>query len=98
MKEIDHHDSQAHWLTSIIEVIQWFYFLNTTEHTADNIETQIMLLPLLLKMFAMFKTRLWYDKENLKENVLENIAIRCSNGGKTTVLSVKNKNTNNKLC
>ena len=40
----------------------------------------------------MFKMCLWYDIENIEENVVDNIGIRCSNCVKTTGLSVKNKN------
>ena len=43
-------------------------------------------------MFATFNMCLWYDNENLEENMLDNIVIRCSNCGKTTGLSVKNAN------
>ena len=42
----------------------------------------------------MIKMRLWYDNENLEENVMDRIGIRCSNYGKKTISSVKN--TNNK--
>ena len=65
-----------------------------TEHTEDNIETHITLLLPLLKVFSMFNMRLWHDSKHIEENVVDNIGIRCSNGGKTTGLSVKN--TNNK--
>ena len=65
------------------------------EHTKDKIWTQITLLHLLFKVFAMFNMRLWYDKENCEENVVVNIAIRCRNCGKNG-LSMKNKNTNYK--
>ena len=63
-------------------------------HTEDNIETQITLLPPLLKVFALLKMQLWYDNEKIEENVVDNIGIRYRNCGKTTGLSVKN--TNNK--
>ena len=63
-------------------------------HTVDKIDTHITLLPLLLKIFAMFQMRLWYYKENLEENVVETIAVSCSNCGETTGLYVKNTNTN----
>ena len=46
--------SQTYWPTSKKEVIQWFYFLNIMEYNADNIETEIPLLPSLLRMFSMF--------------------------------------------
>ena len=36
--------------------------------------------------------RLWSDKESLEENVVDNIAIKCSNCRKTTGLSVKKTN------
>ena len=41
----------------------------------------------------MFKMCLWYDIENIEENVVDNIGIRCSNCVKTTGLSVKIKIT-----
>ena len=44
----------------------------------------------------MFQIRLWYDKENIEGNVMDNIAIRCSCCGKITGISVKNTNTNYK--
>ena len=59
------------------------------EHTAYNIDTQITMLPSLLKFFEMFKMCLWYDDENFEENGVDNIVIRCSNCGKTASLSVK---------
>ena len=40
-------------------------------------------------MFEIVKMSMWYDKENLEENVVENITIRCINCGKTTGLSMK---------
>ena len=55
------------------------------ENTEDNIDTQIALLPPLLEMFTMFKMLLWYDKENHKEKVVDNIAIRCINFEKKLV-------------
>ena len=84
-KEIDNHDSQSYRPTSIIEEIQWFPFLTIMEHTADNIENYITLLPLLLKLFTIFNMRMWYDNENLEENVLDNIGIRCSNSERNLV-------------
>ena len=43
-------------------------------------------------MFEIFQMRLWYDKENIEENVVDIIYIRCSNCGKTTVSYVKSSN------
>ena len=45
-KEISHHSSQTYLPKSMVEVIQWFTFLNIMEHISDKIETQISLLPL----------------------------------------------------
>ena len=58
-------------------------------HAEYNIDTQITILLFLLKFFATFNMRLWYEKENLEENVVNNISIRCINCGKTTGLYVK---------
>ena len=64
-KEIDCHDRKSYWETIIIEYIQGFPFINTMEHTEDNIENQItLLLSLLILVFAIFNMRLWYDNEN----------------------------------
>ena len=67
------------------------------EHTADKINTQIVLLPLLLKVFAISEMRLWYDSENIEDNVVNNIGIRCRNSRKTTGLSVKTHTFTNTL-
>ena len=50
------------------------------EHNEDNIETQISILPSLLKVIAMFKMHLWYDDKILEENMVDNIGIRCRYG------------------
>ena len=54
-KEIDHHDVKTHWPNVIKETIQWFTFHSIVEHTAGIIETDVSLLPSLLKFFAMFQ-------------------------------------------
>ena len=38
------------------------------EHTTSNIETYISILPLLLKVFAMFQMRLLYYEHIEEEN------------------------------
>ena len=53
-KEIDCHDSDLYWPTSIKDTIQWFPFLTTIEHTANIINPNKGLIPSLLKVFAMF--------------------------------------------
>ena len=47
-------------------------------------------------MFSMFQIRFWYDNEHGDQNDVKIIAIRCSNCGKETGLSMKNMNTNYK--
>ena len=71
--------------------------MNIMEHTVDYIGTHITLLLYLLKTIAMIQMRLRYDKENIEENMVENIAIRCGNCGKLTGLSVKKIKITNTL-
>ena len=33
------------------------------KYTADKVENEITLLPLLLKILSLFQMRIWYDKE-----------------------------------
>ena len=40
---------------SIKETIQWFPFHSIVEHTGEIIETDISLIPLLLKVFAIIQ-------------------------------------------
>ena len=63
--------------------------MNIVEHTSDNIETQITLLSSFLKVFTMRKIRMWFDNENLKENVVDNVGIRCSSCEKNWFISEK---------
>ena len=83
-----------YWPTSTKEVILWFYFQNIMDYNEENIETEITLLPLLLTFFAMFQLCFWYNKENVDGKFVENVAIRCSNCGKSTGIYTKNINTN----
>ena len=62
------------------------------DHTENNMDTNITLLPSFFKVFVMFKMCLWYDKEIHEENLVNNIAIWFINSGKTTGLSVENTN------
>ena len=60
------------------------------EFTADKINNDKNLLPLLLKEFTMFKIKCWWNKKeryNLKQTV-EKVSIRCNNYGKETMLDV----------
>ena len=66
------------------------------EYTVYNIDTEITLLPLLLKISSMSKMRFWYDTETVEEKYLETIAISYSNCGKETGFSMKNMNANYK--
>ena len=88
-KDIYCHGSQTYLPTIIMQVIYWSPFLTIMQHTTDNIETKITLVPSLLKVFAMFQIYLFLNKENHEENVVDTIAIKCSNCGKTAGLYVK---------
>ena len=61
------------------------------EHTESNTETDISLLPSLLKVFAMFQMRLLYPENNKEEHVVESIAIQCSNCHIKTGLNLKDR-------
>ena len=91
-KEIGCRGIHSYWPTILIEYIQSFTFLDIVEHTGNNIGTNMTLLTLLLKVFAIFKMRLWYGNENVEGNVVDNIDVRCSNCGKITGLYMKNTN------
>ena len=52
------------------------------KYTAYKIDNDITLLSSLLKTFAMFQIRFWYDNEYDDQNNVENIAIICINCGK----------------
>ena len=72
-------------------MIQLFHFLSIMEHTAGIIEAYISLMTSLLKVFVMFHMRLFYDKHNEEENVLDPIALKCSNCNRSTGLFLKDK-------
>ena len=80
-KEIDCHDSDLYWPTSIKDTIQWFTFIAIMEHNANILKPNKGLSPSLLKVIAMFELRLihYIDK-------VEAIAIRCINFEKETGL------------
>ena len=63
------------------------------DYATDRIENEIIILPSLLKIFSMFQIRCWYKKGYDDENKVENIAIRCSNCGKETMIYMDNMNT-----
>ena len=51
-KEIDRHDSDLYWPTSIKDTIQWFPFLTIMEHTENILKPNKGLIPSLLKVFC----------------------------------------------
>ena len=57
-KEIDRHDSNLYWLTSMKDKIQWYPFLTVMKHTANILNPNKGLITLLLKVFAIFQLRL----------------------------------------
>ena len=59
------------------------------EFNADMIENDENILTLLLKLFSMFKIKFWYNpREDEIKNIGVNIAIRCSNSKKETMIDV----------
>ena len=62
-KEIDRHDSDLYWPTSIKDTINWFPFPTIMEHSANTIKRNKGKIPSLLKSFAIFEFRLISDKE-----------------------------------
>ena len=80
-KEIDCHDSDLYWPTTIRDTIQWFNFLTIMEHTANILNPKQGLITSLLRVFYMFDLRLIDDG-----NKLEAISIRCINFKKETGL------------
>ena len=51
-KEIDHHDSNSYWRTSLKDTIQGFTFLAITEHTANIVNPNKGLISSLLNGFC----------------------------------------------
>ena len=56
------HGSTTYWSTSIKGVIQWFSLQDIMDYTAENIETDITLLPSFLKNISMLQLHFWYTK------------------------------------
>ena len=56
------------------------------EHTENILDPNKGIIPLLLKLFSMFLLRLFGDKEDEEEKVVELISIMCINCTKETVL------------
>ena len=73
-KEIDCHDSDLYWPTTIKYTIWWFPFTTIMEHTANILKPKQGLITSLLRLFYMFELRLIDDKYELGI-----IAIRCIN-------------------
>ena len=63
------------------------------EHTVDRIENEKIILSSLSKMFSMFQIRCYYKQGHYDQNIVENIAIKCSNCEKEKMISMDNINT-----
>ena len=90
-KEIDRHDINSYWRTSIKYIIQWFPFLIIIDHTKNLLKPNKGIIPSLLKVFSMFQLRLFYDKKYKEEKYLEAMAINCINCNKNAGLCIKNR-------
>ena len=80
-KEIDRHDSDLYWPTTIEDTIKYFPFITIMEHTANILNLNKGIITSLLKVFAMFELLLVDDRDKV-----ENIYIRCNNCQKETSL------------
>ena len=88
-KGIDFNYRYLYWTTSIRETVQLFPFLTIIEHTENVLNPDKGLINSLLKVFSMFKLSLFYDRYNGEVNIVDTIAIRCSNFNKETGLNLK---------
>ena len=61
--KIDCHDSKLYWPTSIKDTIHWFPFLTIIDHTENTLKTNKGIITSLLKLFAMFQLRFFYDEK-----------------------------------
>ena len=61
------------------------------DNTAYIIETYVVLITLLLKVFAMFQMRLFYYKHNEEDKKVNYIATKCINFDRSTGLLLKVK-------
>ena len=84
-KQIDRHDSNLYWPTTIKDRIWWFPFLAILEHTATILNPNTGLFPSLLKVFAMFEFRLIDYKDKF-----DSIVIRFINCKKSTGFFLRN--------
>ena len=64
-----------YWQNSTKDIIKWFHFLTIIEHTTNILNPNKGLIISLIKVFAMFKLRLFDDKEDEEVKVVEIIAI-----------------------
>ena len=60
------------------------------EHTENIPKTNKGIIPSLLKVSAMFQLRLFDDKQNEQQKVVEILDIRCINSKKGTGLYLRN--------
>ena len=76
--------------TSIKDTIHWFPFINIIEHTENILRPNKGLIPSLLKVFSIFKLRLFDDRQYEEGNVVDTIDIRCINCNKEIGLYLRN--------
>ena len=47
-------------------------------HVSNNMKETYYIIQDLLKVFSMFNIRIWYDKDKDKDNVPDNLQIKCT--------------------
>ena len=83
-KKIDCNYKTECWTKSIMEILNWLYFLDIMEFTTNRINNDKNILPSLLKDFTMFKIKCWWNKKekyDIKQTV-EKVDIRCISFGR----------------
>ena len=62
------------------------------EYTVSIIETDISLIPSLLKVLQVFHMRLFYYRYDEAENIVKDIDIKCNDCRRITGVYLKDKN------
>ena len=84
-KQINRHDSDLYWPTTVKDTIKWFPFLTIMKHAANSLKPNKGIIASLSKIFEMSELCLIDNKYKL-----EAIAIRCINCKKATGLFLRN--------
>ena len=90
-RKIDCHDSCEFYPEIICKDVRWFCFQVIMLQTENNIKMPFDILQSLLKVFSMFKIRIWYDERFVHEDVPDPVEIFYINFGKTIAWLLDNQ-------